>query len=157
MPHRLLGGPSLPHETPQAQTLTEELKRDNHLLLRALAKVHRGAKNADPVAFKDALEAFQKLLVPHLMKKATKVYSYLRRQSKVRGESEEYDLVTAYKVEMTRIGDAALRFVEVHRKTPAAELDFEQIRITLNTFGHLVTDRLRREEEQLHPILDKDP
>lgn len=133
--------------------LAEELKQDNRTLLRALAKVHRGAKNADPVAFKEALDHFQHALAPHLVKKAAKLYSHLRQQAKAWGQFEEYERVTAYKTEMTRIVDAALRFAQVHRSAPAVELDFVQIRTTLSTLGHLLSERLRREEQELYPLL----
>lgn len=133
--------------------LADELKQDNRVLLRTLAKVNRGAKNADPAAFKQALADFEKNLVPHLMKKATRVHSYLRQQSKIWGEFETYEQVTAYKADLTRIGDAVLRFAQVQQETPVDQLDFEKIRTILNTFGHLLSECLGREERELHPLL----
>ncbi len=133
-------------------TLVNELQSEHRLLLEAYGQLKKSADASDGPAFRQAVQDFKALLVPHLVKEAFKVYTYLRQRSKDRGETAVYDKVTAYKTEMTGIGDAAMRFIDTYAEMPDADIDFPQVQESLRQIGQLLGDRIRREEAELYPL-----
>jgi regulator of sigma D len=133
-------------------TLVGELKSEHRELLATFGLLRHAAEERDAAGFRRALAAFKALLVPHLVKESFKVYTYLRQEYKAKGDLAVYDMVTAYKSEMTGIGDTALRFVESCDQMADDAIDFVQIDATLHTMGRLLGDRIRREEAELYPL-----
>lgn len=134
------------------RTLVHGLEQEHRLLLHAFGQVKKSAETADPQAFKRHLQELKDLLVPHVVKEAFKLYTYLRQHFKDSGERAGYEQVNAYKKEMSGIGDAALRFIDNCLQTPDQALDFAQIQTALRDIGHLLGDRIRREESELYPL-----
>lgn len=132
--------------------LVEELKSEHRALLLAFREVKESSDTADGVRFQQALLHFKALLVPHVVKEAVKVYTYLRQQYKARADHDTYQKINGYKAEMSGIGDAAIRFIDTWSGVPAQSIDFAQVRSTLRDIGALLGDRIRREESDLYPL-----
>ena len=125
----------------------------HHRLMQIGVERHAHRCDAgDAVAFKQALQGFKALLVPHLLEEAIRLYTYLRQELKTRGDANSYQLVNGYKSEMKGIGDAAVHFVETYNTAANDAIDFEQVRASLHEIGHLLGDRIRREESELYPL-----
>ena len=133
-------------------TLVTQLVGDRRQLLESFGVLKKSAEASDAVAFKQALQGFKALLIPHLLEEAVRLYTYLRQEFKTRGDANNYQLVNGYKSEMKGIGDAAVRFVETYSATANDAIDFQQVRTGLHEIGHLLGDRIRREESELYPL-----
>ncbi len=133
-------------------TLVSQLMSDHRQLLESFGVLKKTAEAGDAVAFKQALQGFKALLVPHLLEEAIRLYTYLRQELKTRGDANSYQLVNGYKSEMKGIGDAAVHFVETYNTAANDAIDFEQVRASLHEIGHLLGDRIRREESELYPL-----
>ena len=131
--------------------LAQELVSEHRELLAAFGTLKKNVEAEDAAAFRESLLTFKGLLVAHLVKEAYKVYTYLRQQLKDREDLSAYHLVNAYKSEMAGIGDAALKFVETYSEAPDP-MDFGEARTQLQHIGHLLGDRVRREESDLYPL-----
>lgn len=137
---------------PHYSALVAELTHDHRQLLAAYGALKHSAEAGDVAAFKSALGDFKALLVPHVVKEAYKVYTYLRQTLRQKGELEVYQRVNAYKSEMGRIGDAAIRFIDTYSDADDETIDFPQVRAALHEIGQLLGDRIRREEADLYPL-----
>lgn len=137
---------------PHYSALVAELVSDHRHLLSTYNALKRSAEAADAAGFRAALEEFKSQLVPHVVKEAYKVYTYLRQTLKDKGELEAYQRVNAYKTEMGRIGEAAMRFIDTYAETPDDAIDFQRVRTELHDIGLLLGDRIRREEADLYPL-----
>ena len=133
-------------------TLVSQLMSDHRQLLESFGVLKKTAEAGDAVAFKQALQGFKALLVPHLLEEAIRLYTYLRQELKTRGDANSYQLVNGYKSEMKGIGDAAVHFVETYNTAANDAIDFEQVRASLHEICHLLGDRIRREESELYPL-----
>ncbi|GAB1387502.1 hypothetical protein MASR1M59_26500 [Melaminivora sp.] len=133
--------------------LVAQLTSDHRRLLQAFGALKQTAEAGDTPAFRQALQVFSTLLVPHLMEEAMRLYTYLRQELRSRGDAQGYQLVNGYKTEMGAIGDAAMRFIQNYASTEdTAPIDFAQVRASLQQIGHLLGDRIRREESELYPL-----
>ncbi len=133
-------------------SLVTQLVGDHRQLLESFGGLKKAADVGDAVAFKQSLQGFKALLIPHLMEEAVRLYTYLRQEFKTRGDANNYQLVNGYKSEMNGIGDAAVHFVETYSTTADDAIDFHQVRTSLHEIGHLLGDRIRREEAELYPL-----
>lgn len=133
-------------------TLVEHLVGDHRLLLDSFGVLKKSAESSDARAFKQALQGFKALLVPHLLEEAMRLYTYMRQEFKTRGNADAYQLVNGYKSEMKGIGDAAVRFIETYSVIDDDAIDFQQVCASLQEIGHLLGDRIRREESELYPL-----
>ena len=132
-------------------TLVSQLMSDHQQLLESFGVLKKTAEAGDAVAFKQALQGFKALLVPHLLEEAIRLYTYLRQELKTRGDANSYQLVNGYKSEMKGIGDAAVHFVETYNTAANDAKDFEHVRASVHQIGHQLGDRMRTEESELHP------
>jgi len=132
--------------------LVQELVNDHRQLLEAYHGLKRSADDGDITAFRAALARFKSLLVPHVVKEAYKVYTYLRQTLKARGDMDAYQRVNGYKAEMGHIGEAAIQFIDTYTQAQDDDIDFEQVRSALREIGVLLGDQIRREEADLYPL-----
>lgn len=133
-------------------TLMDELKGEHRLLLEVFGRLKKSGETEDAAEFRQALADFRSLLIPHVVKEAYKVYTYLRQYYKDKGDISVYQRVTNYKTEMTGIGEAALQFIDSCEKTPDDAIDFHTVNESLREIGLLLGDRIRREEADLYPL-----
>lgn len=143
---------AVPESIAHHVTLVEELKSEHRELLLAFREIKEASDGEEAARLKRALVRFKALLVPHVVKEAVKVYTYLRQQYKARGDQPTYQRVNDYKAEMSGIGDAAIQFIDAWVQTPDADIDFAQVRAALRDIGALLGDRIRREESDLYPL-----
>lgn len=133
-------------------TLVTQLVGDHRQLLESFGVLKKAAEARDVVAFKQALQGFKALLVPHVLEEAIRLYTYMRQEFKTRGDANNYQLVNGYKSEMKGIGDAAVHFVETYSAAADDAIDFQKVCASLHEIGHLLGDRIRREESELYPL-----
>lgn len=133
-------------------SLMDELKSEHRQLLEVFGRMKKSGESEDAAEFQQALADFKGLLVPHVVKEAYKVYTYLRQYYKDKGDAEVYRRVTGYKTEMTGIGDAALKFIDAHERAAPDAIDFANVNESLREIGLLLGDRIRREEAFLYPL-----
>jgi len=133
-------------------TLVTQLVGDHRKLLESFGTLKKSAEASDVLAFKQALQGFKALLVPHLLEEAMRLYTYMRQEFKTRGNADAYQLVNGYKSEMKGIGDAAVQFIDTYSAIADDAIDFRQVCTSLQEIGHLLGDRIRREESELYPL-----
>lgn len=135
--------------------LVDGFKQDHRQLLKAFGAVKQSLEAQDAAGFKQDLQIFETLLVPHLVTEGVKLYTYLRQHLKAQGALEDYARVSAYKAEMAHIGDIALHFIETYAGLPAEKINFPQVQEELHAIGLQLGDRIRREESDLYCLYEK--
>ena len=132
--------------------LIDELMREHREILKSYGELKQAAEAAEPMRYKAALQAFKSLLVPHLIKEAVKVYTFLRKELKERGDTAAFERVSAYKSEMAPIGDAVVKFIDEQLALDVRQIDFAQVQATLAHMGTTLGGRVNREEADLYPL-----
>lgn len=132
--------------------LVDELMAEHRLILKAYGELRHAADAADEPRYRAALEGFKSLLVPHLIKEAVKVYTFLRKELKDKGDTAAFDRVSAYKSEMAPIGDAVLKFIDEELAQAKNAINFARAQATLEQMGKTLGSRVHREEADLYPL-----
>jgi regulator of sigma D len=134
--------------------LVQEMVHDHRVLLEFYGDLSRAAKMQDYEDFTYTLANFKKALTSHLLKEAIKLYIYLRQ--KLKSDPASYQLISSYKIEMDGITKVAMAFIDDYSNKPLKQVDFAILNQRLAEIGHVLGDRIRREEAELYPLYHDD-